>query len=161
MPYALALGIVITDTPNKPPKTMTEIFTSKGKGARKEKPIGFQSEKPNRDSGPPDAQTLGLCRESITSTHQNAPPPAPAPQDIESASLEVGQVKAGHCEATEADKQAAGNDQIVRIRDSDLMADSYDLDTGEFYRPPLARPSARAKANCWVREGLRAVRGQR
>jgi Plasmid recombination enzyme len=160
MPYALALGIVITDTPNKPPKTMTEIFTSKGKGARKEKPIGFQSEKPNRDSGPPDAQTLGLCRESITSTHQNAPPPAPAPQDIESASLEVVQVKSAPG-AELPDKPAAGSDQIVRIRDSDLMADSYDPDTGEFYRPPPARPSARAKADCWVREGLGAVRGQR
>lgn len=37
MPYgpAPALGISITDSPNKPAKTMLEIFTSKGKGARK------------------------------------------------------------------------------------------------------------------------------
>ena len=71
MPYALALGIAITDTPNKPAKTMAEIFTSKGKGAPKEKPIGFQSGKPYRVSGASEAQTLGLCRVSISS-------PAPA-----------------------------------------------------------------------------------
>jgi len=78
MPYALALGIVITETLNKPAKTMKQIFTSTGKGPRKEKPIGFYSEKPHRVSGPHDTQTLGLCRESVTSMYQNAPP-APAP----------------------------------------------------------------------------------
>lgn len=65
MPYALALGIVITDTPNKPAKTMRQIFTSTGKGPRKEKPIGFQSEMPSRVPGSTVAQTLGLCRVSI------------------------------------------------------------------------------------------------
>jgi hypothetical protein len=74
MPYALALGITINDSANKPAKTLTEIFTSKGKGARKEKPIGFQSEKPIRVSESPETQTLGLCRESVSSTHQKAPP---------------------------------------------------------------------------------------
>jgi len=70
-PFALALGIAITDTPSKPSKTMAQIFISKGKGRQKEKPIGFQSEKPNRVSEPSDAQTLGLCRVLISS-------PAPA-----------------------------------------------------------------------------------
>lgn len=72
MPYALALGIVITDTPNKPAKTMRQIFTSAGKGPRKEKPIGFKAEKPNRVSWVLESQTLGLCRESVTSMHQEA-----------------------------------------------------------------------------------------
>lgn len=79
LPYALALGIVITDTSSKPTKTMAQIFTSKGKGPRKEKPIGFQSEKPNRDTESPETQTLGLCRVSIP-TQPQIPPPASAHQ---------------------------------------------------------------------------------
>ena len=125
MPYALALGIVITDTPNKPAKTMRQIFTSTGKGPRKEKPIGFQSEKPNRVSGSPDAQTLGLCRESISPPPPKAPPP-PASEDT------------------------SNDDSVIRVRDRDLDATSYNPDTGEFYMRPPAPASARQKADAWV-----------
>lgn len=127
MPYALALGIVITDTPNKPAKTMRQIFTSTGKGPRTEKPIGFQSEKPNRVSGSPDAQTLGLCRESISPPPPKAPPaPAPAPEDT------------------------SNGDNIIRVRDSELDATSYDPDTGEFYRRLPAPAPARRQTDAWV-----------
>jgi hypothetical protein len=148
MPYALALGIVITDNPSKPGKTMTQIFTSKGKGKGKEKPIGFQPEKPNRVSGSPEAQTLGLCRESLTNTHQNAPP-APANPSIDDASL-----KAEHHEAEQPGQQAAEVGQIIRIRDCDYLPDSYDPDTGEFYRPPPARQSMKAEADRWVKQSI-------
>jgi hypothetical protein len=134
MPYALALGIVITDTPNKPAKTMRQIFTSTGKGPRKEKPIGFQSEKPNRVSGPPDAQTLGLCRVSI-STPPRIAPPAPAPEDT------------------------WGDDNIIRVRDSELDATNYDPDTGEFYRRPPAPALARQQTDIWVSGELQRRRG--
>lgn len=110
-PYALALGIVITDTPSKPAKTMAQIFTSKGKGPIKEKPIGFQVEKPIRVSRPPDSQTLGLCRESIPPPAHKAPP---------------------------ASEDTSNVDNIIRVRDSELDPANYDTDTGEFYRTPTA-----------------------
>jgi hypothetical protein len=148
MPYALALGIVITDNPSKPAKTVAQIFTSKGKGRQKENPIGFQSEKPNRVSGPPEAQTLGHCRDSISKPHHK-PPPAPAHPSIEGASLVAEQN-----EAEQPGHQAADGDNIIRVRDSELDATSYNPDTGEFFRRPPARPSARNQADRWVREAL-------
>jgi hypothetical protein len=148
MPYALALGIVITDTPSKHAKTVAQIFTSKGKGRQKEKPIGFQPEKPNRVSGSPEAQTLGLCRESLTSMHQNAPP-APANPSIDDASL-----KAEHHEAEKPVQQAVEDDQTVRIREGDLPADSYDPDTGEFFPKVPKANTKRANADRWVRQEL-------
>jgi hypothetical protein len=45
-------------------------------------------------------------------------------------------------------------DQIVRVRDSDFTPESYDPDTGEFYRPPPARQSAKTAANLWVKRAL-------
>jgi Plasmid recombination enzyme len=146
MSYALALGIAITDTPNTPRKTTAEIFTSKGKGPRKEKPIGFQSGKPNRVSGSPEAQTLGLCRVSI-STPLKIAPPAPAHKRAEDSSLKAVLAKAKNYETDPPEEQAPNIDQIVRVRDSDFTPDSYDPDTGEFYRPPPARPSAKTAAN--------------
>lgn len=154
VPYALALGIVITDTPSKPVKTMAEIFTSKGKGARKEKPIGFQTEKPYRVSGSPDAKTLGLCRESFSAPFCKAPPAA-AHQGIEGASLKAVQVRAEQHEAEQTGQRANEVNQIVRIRDCDFTPDNYDPETGEFYMPPAARPSAKAAADRWVRQKLR------
>jgi hypothetical protein len=109
MSYALALGIVITDNPSKPGKTMTQIFTSKGKG--KDKPIGIQPKKPNRVSRSPEAQTLGHCRESIS------PPPPKTPT---------------------APEDTSNVDHIIRVRDSELDPANYDPDTGEFYSTPTS-----------------------
>lgn len=128
MPYALALGIDTT-TPAKPGKTMAQIFTSTGKGRKKENPIGNQTIKPYRVSAPPEPQTLALCRVSISAPPPKAPA-APAP------------------EATSND------DGIIRMRDSDLDPTSYDPDTGEFCRRPPASASARLQADAWVRDQI-------
>jgi hypothetical protein len=109
--YALALGIN-TDAPSKPIRTVAQIFTSKGKGARKENPIGFQINKPYGVSGSAEPQTLGHCRESFSQ------PPPKAPPTLEDKS---------------------NDDNIIRVRDSELDASSYDPDTGEFCMGPLAR----------------------
>lgn len=144
MPYALALGIVITDTPNKPAKTMRQIFTSRGKGPRKEKPIGFQSEKPNRVSGSPDAQTLGLCRESVS-----PPPPKQAPTASNGLPF--------------ADRQgvlsqdAEPLDNIIRVRDCDQDPRHFNHDMGEFCRPPPAPASRRAMADMAVRRAIELI----
>lgn len=128
MHYALALGIN-TDTPAKPAKTMEQIFTSTGKGRKKENPIGIQIRKPHRVSTPPEPQTLALCRESISPPPPKAPP-APASEDT------------------------SNDDNIIRVRDSELDTTSYDTDTGEFYKPPPAKLSARQQADQWVSDAL-------
>ncbi|WP_090141130.1 plasmid recombination protein [Limnohabitans sp. DM1] len=152
-PYALALGITITVTPNKPAKTMRQIFTGNGKGPRKEKPIGFQTGKPYRVSGGADLQTLGHCRESI-SKQQSKAPEAPAPQ-----STMGGTVNTKQHEAEQPGRQAAELGQIVRIRECDFPAGSYDPDTGDFYPQIPARKSAKAEADHWVREALHGAHG--
>jgi hypothetical protein len=73
LPFALALGIGLPSVPEKPRKTMAQIFTSPGKGPRKESPIGFEGKKPYRVSDHPKTQTLGLCR--ISSTDRTPLPP--------------------------------------------------------------------------------------
>ncbi len=128
MPYALALGIN-TDAPAKPVKSMAQIFTSTGKGRKKENPIGIQIRKPNRVSAPQEPQTLALCRESISHPPPKIPP-APAPED------------------------SSNDDNIIRVRDSELDATSYDPDTGEFYRRPPAKLSGRQEADRWVSDAL-------
>lgn len=137
LPYAQALRIVITDTPSKPTKTMAEIFTSKGKGPRKEKPIGFHTEKPYRVSGSANAQTLGLCRESFSKPPPKAPP-APAPE------------------------AKSNDDSIIRVRDCELDPNSYDTDTGEiFERPRVKVSTAKVTTDKAVKRALIELQGIR
>jgi hypothetical protein len=130
LPYALALGIN-TDAPCNRNRTMAEIFTSRGKGAKKEKPIGFQINNPNRVSVLAEPQTIGHCRESISPPPPKAPP---ANADRSGSSLKTKQ------HAPESlGQQAVDAIQTVRIRDFDLPSESYDPETGEFYRRPASR----------------------
>lgn len=99
-PFMEALGLHLA-APQKPTKTMVQIFTSKGKGPRREppKPIGFdgdESAEPYRVSGPKKEQTLcsvGFGQNQPLATPPNLPekavppaPPAPSPQVIKSLS---------------------------------------------------------------------------
>jgi len=117
MPYALALGIN-SDTLVKPTRTMAQIFTSTGKGKKKENPIGIHTQKPYRVSASSEPQTLGLCRVSIS------PPPSKAPPSL---------------------KDGSNVDHIIRLRDYELVPTNYDTDTGEFYSAPTA-PAGRKRA---------------
>lgn len=124
MPYALALGIN-TDAPCNRNRTMAEIFTSKGKGGKKEKPIGFQTNKPYRVSVLAESQTIGHCRESISPPPPQAPP---ANADRSGSSLKTKQ------QATvNLGQQAADVIQTVRIWEFDMTAAGYDPETGEFF----------------------------
>ena len=97
-PFMDALGLHLT-APQKPPKTMAQIFTSKGKGPRRElpKPIGFddgESTEPYRVSAPKKDGTLcsvGFGPNQTPATAPNLPkkaapsaPPALRPQAIQS-----------------------------------------------------------------------------
>lgn len=130
MPYALALGIN-TDGPCNNSRTMAQIFTSKGKGAKKEKPIGFQTNKPYIVSGLAEPQTIGHCRESISPPPPQAPP---ANADRSGSSLKTKQ----HAPEN-IGQQTADAIPTFRIWDFDLPAESYDPETGEFYRRPASR----------------------
>lgn len=138
MPYALALALGIdTTTPAKPGKTMTQIFTSTGKGRKKENPIGNHTRKSYRVSAPPEPQTLGHCRESISAPSPKAPP-APAP------------------EAT------LNDDGIIRVRDCELDPNSYEPDTGEiFERPRVKAPTAKVTTDKAVKRALIELQGIR
>lgn len=57
-PFAMALGIMVTNVPKKTAKTMAQIFTSKGKGPAHKNPI--------RESLALTNKTLGHCRVSIS-----------------------------------------------------------------------------------------------
>lgn len=74
-PYALALGID-TATTGKALKTMAQIFTSKGKGSKCQKPIGNLKQKAYRELDAHKTQTLGLCREFVFPSHSEVPPGA-------------------------------------------------------------------------------------
>ena len=97
-PFIEALGLHLA-APQKPSKTMAQIFTSKGKGPRREpqKPIGFgsaEAAEPYRVSAPEKNRTLcsvGFGPNQPPATPPNLPkkaappaPPAPRPQAIQS-----------------------------------------------------------------------------
>ena len=97
-PFMESLGLHLV-TPQKPTKTMAQIFTSKGKGPRREpqKPIGFgsaEAAEPYRVSAPEKNRTLcsvGFGPNQPPATPPNLPikaapsaPPAPSPQAIQS-----------------------------------------------------------------------------
>jgi len=132
--YALALGIN-TDIPTKPTKNMCQIFTSTGKGSKKEKPIGNYTFNPNWVSAPSNPQTLALCRVSLSPPSPKAQP-APAPND-----------------------ESHDGNNIIRVRDCELYATDYDADTGEFYKKPSSPASARHQADHWVSGAIKSLKG--
>jgi hypothetical protein len=113
-PFMLALGIVV-ERPAKRLRTMTQVFTSPGRGkAREEKPIGFQAPRvmPSLCSvgnGPPPAPqaAANALPATITPTRTAAFSKPPLPVTVETV-------------------------ETVRVRDCDLDASTYDFDTGEF-----------------------------
>jgi hypothetical protein len=56
--------------------------------------------------------------------------------------------------ASALEEKSNGIEQIIRVRDSDLMPENYDPETGEYYSPPPARLSARQQADRWVSDAL-------
>ncbi len=135
--YALALGIKI-NTHEKQPRTLAQIFTSRGKGTAAEIPIGFQSKKPigfqiqtpNNVSAQKKEQPLGLCRESDPTTQIKTSPPPPT------------------------EHQEHAEHQVIRVRDEDFSPENFDSETGEFFKPSHPQASGRDKANRWVRQQL-------
>ena len=125
-PFVLALGIEL-ERPKKRRRSMTAIFTSPGKGPKKEpNPIGFAT--PARDR---TLSCVGFTAEPPSPPSPPAPtcPPPPAP--------------------------AAATSEFTRVRDCDLDPASFDPATGEFVRPPSSQSRRnRAAADEWVATAL-------
>jgi hypothetical protein len=133
-PYMLALEIAV-ERPAKRLRTMTQIFTSPGRGkAREEKPIGFQTPRvmPSLCSvgnGPPPAPqaAANALPATITHTRTAAFSKPPLPVTVET----VEAVRVRDCDHS-AKCARAREIETVRVRDCDLDASTYDFDTGEF-----------------------------
>jgi hypothetical protein len=138
LPFALALGIDTESVKTgKPAKSMTQIFTSKGKGGNKSKPIGFESSlKPYRDSDIENKQALGLCRVPPSPTSLNQPP---APAHHQPTVINYRQVNKPDLadevtqHATTPEETSSAIEQIIRVRDSDFMPENFNPETGEFH----------------------------
>jgi hypothetical protein len=134
-PFVAALGLVIDAKPKRL-KSSTAIFTSTGKGPKKEpkqsNPIGFKA--------PKKEQTLSCVGFASKPPASTALAQAPHP------------AHAGH--------QCDHATDTVRVRDADMHADCWDADTGTFRpRPPPHMP-IKAAAQAWVKAALQDIQGQ-
>ena len=136
-PFMEALGLHLA-APQKPTKTMAQIFTSKGKGPRREpqKPIGFgnaEAAEPYRVSAPEKDRTLcsvGFAPNQPPATPQNLPikaapsaPPAPRAQAIESLPDRLRTAKAAMQQAITrhtSQSPAAPSPPAVRVGDDGI-----------------------------------------
>jgi len=138
LPFAQVLGIdTEAGRTEKPAKSMAQIFTSKGKGGNKSKPIGFESpSKPYRVYEIENKQALGLCR-VLTSPISLSQPPAPA--DNQPTEVNYGQINKPVLtdevtqHASVPEEKPSEIEKIIRVRDSDFMPENYNPETGEFY----------------------------
>ena len=146
-PYMLALGIALEPTKKKQ-RTMTQIFTSKGRGGNVEKPIGFAQ----------PASTRSLCSVGFA-----AEPPPPSPQQrpapaLPDARRESYPRRRAGVACDERTTEAVGNSDwplgTTRERDEDHAAATFDSQTGEF-RPISAEPE---RSQSWARARDPAVR---
>lgn len=160
-PFALALGIELEAPAPKKPRTMAQIFTSKGKGAATEKasnPIGFKAPEKDRTlcsvgfapkPPPPDRPAPAPPRPAPP-----APAPAPAPPPAPAA-------PAPHLPGLHDDDQEEVLELVTRIKDCDLDPSCYDPDSGDFRPPPPPAPRRRDAADAWVAGQLHSIKASR
>lgn len=142
--FLMTLGIE-QQAPQKKPRTMAQIFTSKGKGSAKEtNPIDF---------APPEKEQC-LCSVDF------APKQSP---NNPAAVIELSTVAGGACDVP---TDAVGNSasgastvpETIRVRENDLDPALYDPTTGEYFqRPPAPARHQRQAADAWVRLAMSAM----
>jgi hypothetical protein len=118
-PYLLALGLDVARPPKRM-RTMTQIFTSKGKGkSRENNPIGFLE--------PPRARSLS-CVGNAPSGGAARGTAAPALMAPAHADAQVV--------APIAKSAVLGHAEFKREREDAFNAEMYDPQTGDFIRVP-------------------------
>ena len=130
-PFMAALGVAIeTARPNKRMRTMAEIFTSPGKGA---KTIAIEQNL---------SKTIAIAKER--GKHQSLP------------CVVIGESSAAlPCRtAIRAEPDQSFND-VVRVKDNDLDPALYDAETGDYFQlPPKAAQRQKQAAEKWVSAAL-------
>jgi hypothetical protein len=134
-PFVAALGLVIDAKPKRL-KSSTAIFTSTGKGPKREpappNPIGFKAQKKE--------QTLSCV--GFASKPQPPITPAEAPHPAHQ------------------DREDDATKDTVRVRDDDIPADCWDTDTGTFKPRPAPKASQKHAAQAWASTALRNIKGK-
>lgn len=169
--YAAALGLVLPElaAPIKKIKTFRDIALSTGKGPKLErpdkpigfgggawmaraddvvKPIGFKSD---REDDPKNIETIPVLvsAQKPLSPLSARPPPARPPQAPRPAPRPAP-------ELPEPQFENGVEVETTRVRDSDRDTAMYDLDTGEYFRPPAPARHARQAADAWVKSAVMA-----
>jgi hypothetical protein len=134
-PFVATLGVAITPKAKRL-RSSTAIFTSTGKGPKKE----AKQPKPYRVQGAEKEQTLscvGFASKAPPSIAQiEAPPPA------------------------HQDREDDATQDTVRVRDDDMPADCWDTDTGTFKATPAPQTPQKQAAQAWVSAALRNIKGK-
>ena len=140
-PFLLALDMELT-APKKQGRTMTQIFTSKGKGQAREaaNPIGFT---------PPEKDRT-LC--SVGFAPKQASPAQPPRPTAPAPALAPARPPASTpAPALPEPEQMV---ETTRIRDTDLDPQRYDPDTGEYIPQQAPALRQREAADLWVAHQL-------
>jgi hypothetical protein len=127
-PFIASMGLELAEVPAKKIKTMAQIFTSRGKGAKREtlhlrkpNPIGI-AHLPKLNK-PTLANPIGIEKEA--EKHQSLSCVGIAPVEV------------------------------IRIRESELDPTLYDTETGEYFqRPPKPAKHQKQAADAWVATAL-------
>jgi hypothetical protein len=134
-PFVAALGLVIT-TKVKRLRSSTAIFTSPGKGPKTEP----KQAKPYRVQGDGKGQTLSCVGFASKPPISTASTEAPRPAHQEPERVHEG--------------------EAVRVREAEMPADCWDVETGTFKpRQPPQRPQ-RTAAQAWVSAALENLQGK-
>ena len=139
-PYLMVLGLNVDSklvAREKPKKTMAQIFTSKGKGAKHERlDMHHASDTKSIDIAPPKKHR-SLCSVDFASKDVQVSEPAPA--------VELHQTDT-----------VANIVETIRVRESEIDAALWNSETGEYHKPP-PKPTGnnRAAADSWVKGALK------
>ena len=139
-PYLMPLGRNVDSklaAREKPKKTMAQIFTSKGKGAKHERlDMHHASNTKSIDIAPPKKHR-SLCSVDFASKDVQVSEPARA--------VELHQTDT-----------VANIVETIRVRESEIDAALWNSETGEYHKPP-PKPTGnnRAAADSWVKGALK------
>jgi Plasmid recombination enzyme len=133
-PFVAALGVPMAPK-TKRLRSSTAIFTSTGKGPKKE----AEQPKPYRVRETAKAQTLSCVG--------FAPKPSPPIVPIETPN------------PTHQDHEDHATPDTVRVRDDDMPADCWDTDTGTFKTRPALQTPKKQPAQAWVLAALGNING--
>lgn len=180
-PYVDALGLEVAAV-IKPKKlrSMTAIFTSKGKGSSKPEPdmypMGFATPAPLKNTmgfatpakhrtpscvGFASSAALSAASPALALTFEEAvdaaPPAAPLPARPAPVATPAIACKA----VAPPDELPDEPPDAVRERDADFAAGTWNADTGEFQTARVKAQSNKASARDWVAQALREVTAAR